>query len=181
MASRSYDKVVDICDQLMLQVKYPQNVGMGLFELQRDVCLAIQRSALPWLRFPFASSVENSAHDDSKLSSNDNGNVMGEESSGNISRGRVDNNTFISTNPDVGIRKHKEEGFQRHTTSLLHLESASSNSLPGNGNGSITQKLRVTNTQHGKKAIIMRIRISYKLNNKDMLEERQISNIPREI
>ncbi|CAH1428966.1 unnamed protein product, partial [Lactuca virosa] len=29
---------------------YPQNVGRGLFELQRDVCLAIQRSALPWLR-----------------------------------------------------------------------------------------------------------------------------------
>ncbi|CAH1438701.1 unnamed protein product [Lactuca virosa] len=42
----------------------------------------------------------------------------------------------------------------------LHLEPASSNSLPGNGNGSITQKLRVTNTQHGKKAIIMHIRIS---------------------
>ncbi|CAH1414320.1 unnamed protein product [Lactuca virosa] len=63
----------------------------------------------------------------------------------------------------------------------LHLEPASSNSLPGSGNGSITQKLRVTNTQHGKKAIIMRIRISYKLNNKDMLEEGQISNIPREI
>ncbi|XP_042756428.1 AP-1 complex subunit gamma-2-like [Lactuca sativa] len=63
----------------------------------------------------------------------------------------------------------------------MHLEPASSNSLPGSGNDSITQKLRVTNTQHGKKAIIMRIRISYKLNNKDMLEEGQISNIPREI
>ncbi|CAI9275788.1 unnamed protein product [Lactuca saligna] len=47
----------------------------------------------------------------------------------------------------------------------LHLEPASSNSLPGSGNGSITQKLRVTNTQHGKKAIIMRIRISYKYDN----------------
>ncbi|CAI9260641.1 unnamed protein product [Lactuca saligna] len=32
----------------------------------------------------------------------------------------------------------------------LHLEPASSNSLPANGNGSITQKLRVTNTQNGK-------------------------------
>ncbi|GJR91636.1 AP-1 complex subunit gamma-2-like protein isoform X2 [Tanacetum coccineum] len=32
----------------------------------------------------------------------------------------------------------------------LHLEPASSNTLAGNGNGSITQKLRVTNSQHGK-------------------------------
>ncbi|PWA92212.1 adaptor protein complex AP-1, gamma subunit [Artemisia annua] len=61
----------------------------------------------------------------------------------------------------------------------LHLEPASSNTLPGNGNGSITQKLRVTNNQHGKKSLVMRIRISYKLNNKDMLEEGQISNFPR--
>ncbi|KAD4983198.1 hypothetical protein E3N88_19869 [Mikania micrantha] len=32
----------------------------------------------------------------------------------------------------------------------LHLEPASSNTLPGGGNGSITQKLQVTNNQHGK-------------------------------
>ncbi|KAJ0638194.1 putative adaptor protein complex AP-1, gamma subunit [Helianthus annuus] len=63
----------------------------------------------------------------------------------------------------------------------LHLEPASSNTLPGNGNGSITQKLRVTNNQHGKKSLVMRIRISYKLNNKDMLEEGQISNFPRDL
>ncbi|XP_071736458.1 AP-1 complex subunit gamma-2-like isoform X2 [Rutidosis leptorrhynchoides] len=61
----------------------------------------------------------------------------------------------------------------------LNLEPASSNNLPANGNGSITQKLRVTNNQHGKKSLVMRIRISYKLNNKDMLEEGQISNFPR--
>ncbi|KAI7728835.1 hypothetical protein M8C21_023814 [Ambrosia artemisiifolia] len=63
----------------------------------------------------------------------------------------------------------------------LHLEPASSNTLPGSGNGSITQKLRVTNNQHGKKSLVMRIRISYKLNNKDMLEEGQISNFPRDL
>ncbi|KAL8269075.1 hypothetical protein R6Q59_002873 [Mikania micrantha] len=63
----------------------------------------------------------------------------------------------------------------------LHLEPASSNTLPGGGNGSITQKLQVTNNQHGKKSLIMRIRISYKLNNKDMLEEGQISNFPRDL
>nr|XP_043624267.1 AP-1 complex subunit gamma-2-like [Erigeron canadensis]XP_043624268.1 AP-1 complex subunit gamma-2-like [Erigeron canadensis] len=63
----------------------------------------------------------------------------------------------------------------------LHLEPASSNTLPGSGNGSITQKLRVTNNQHGKKSLVMRIRISYKLNNKEMLEEGQISNFPRDL
>ncbi|KAL8227507.1 hypothetical protein R6Q57_015091 [Mikania cordata] len=63
----------------------------------------------------------------------------------------------------------------------LHLEPASSNTLPGGGNGSITQKIQVTNNQHGKKSLIMRIRISYKLNNKDMLEEGQISNFPRDL
>ncbi|KAI3733533.1 hypothetical protein L6452_12976 [Arctium lappa] len=63
----------------------------------------------------------------------------------------------------------------------LHLEPASSNTLPGSGNGSITQKLHVTNRQHGKKSLVMRIRLSYKLNNKDILEEGQISNFPRDL
>ncbi|KAL8157124.1 AP-1 complex subunit gamma-2-like [Apium graveolens] len=60
----------------------------------------------------------------------------------------------------------------------LHLDPASSNTLPASGDGSITQKLRVTNSQHGKKSLVMRIRIAYKLNNKDVLEQGQISNFP---
>ncbi|CAA2954357.1 AP-1 complex subunit gamma-2-like [Olea europaea subsp. europaea] len=32
----------------------------------------------------------------------------------------------------------------------LHLDPASSNTLPASGNGSITQKLQLTNSQHGK-------------------------------
>ncbi|KAL3339238.1 hypothetical protein AABB24_028064 [Solanum stoloniferum] len=63
----------------------------------------------------------------------------------------------------------------------LQLDPASGNTLPANGNGSITQKLRITNSQHGKKALIMRIRISYKVNNKDVLEEGQVSNFPRDL
>ncbi|KAK3015572.1 hypothetical protein RJ639_007745 [Escallonia herrerae] len=63
----------------------------------------------------------------------------------------------------------------------LHLDPASSNSLPESGNGSITQKLRLTNSQHGKKALVMRIRINYKVNSKDTLEEGQISNFPRDL
>ncbi|CAI9286696.1 unnamed protein product [Lactuca saligna] len=40
------------------------------------------------------------------------------QSSGKVSRGQVDNNTFISTNPDVGIRKHKKEGFHLYKSGL---------------------------------------------------------------
>ncbi|KAK1365772.1 AP-1 complex subunit gamma [Heracleum sosnowskyi] len=60
----------------------------------------------------------------------------------------------------------------------LHLDPASSNVLPASGNGSIIQKLRVVNSQHGKKSLVMRIRIAYKLNDKDVKEEGQISNFP---
>ncbi|QHO41436.1 hypothetical protein HN51_007343 [Arachis hypogaea] len=63
----------------------------------------------------------------------------------------------------------------------LHLDPASSNTLPAAGNGSVTQSLKVTNSQHGKKNLVMRIRIAYKLNGKDTLEEGQINNFPREL
>lgn len=63
----------------------------------------------------------------------------------------------------------------------LHLDSASGNTLPASGNGSITQNLRVTNSLHGKKPLVMRIRIAYKMNNKDVLEEGQINNFPRDL
>ncbi|KAK4263261.1 hypothetical protein QN277_028698 [Acacia crassicarpa] len=63
----------------------------------------------------------------------------------------------------------------------LHLDPASGHALPASGDGSITQTLRVTNTQHGKKNLIMRMRIAYKVNGKDTLEEGQINNFPREL
>ncbi|CAM8878488.1 unnamed protein product [Rhodiola kirilowii] len=63
----------------------------------------------------------------------------------------------------------------------LDLDPASSNTLPASGTGSISQSLRVTNSQHGKKAIVMRFRIAYKLNDKDMLEEGQINNFPHNL
>ncbi|XP_023643387.1 AP-1 complex subunit gamma-2 isoform X2 [Capsella rubella] len=61
----------------------------------------------------------------------------------------------------------------------LHLDPASSNTLPANG--SIKQTMRVTNSQHGKKPIVMRMRVGYKINGKDVLEEGQINNFPRGI
>ncbi|MFQ6652155.1 hypothetical protein Gotur_024153 [Gossypium turneri] len=63
----------------------------------------------------------------------------------------------------------------------LHLDPASSSTLPASGNGSITQSMKVTNSQHGKKSLVMRIRIAYKINNKDVVKEGQFSNFPSDL
>ncbi|XP_020244626.1 AP-1 complex subunit gamma-2-like [Asparagus officinalis] len=60
----------------------------------------------------------------------------------------------------------------------LHLDPASSSTLPASGTGSITQTLTVTNSQHGQKALAMRIRVAYKVDNQDKLEQGQVSNFP---
>ncbi|TVU12390.1 hypothetical protein EJB05_46031 [Eragrostis curvula] len=60
----------------------------------------------------------------------------------------------------------------------LRLDPASSSTLPASGNGSVTQSLTVTNNQHGQKPLAMRIRVSYKVNGEDRLEQGQISNFP---
>ncbi|KAK0572991.1 hypothetical protein LWI29_001487 [Acer saccharum] len=85
--------------------------------------------------------------------------------------------TFTNLSPNV----YTDFIFQAAVPKFLqlHLDPASNNTLPASGTGSVTQTLRVTNNQHGKKSLVMRIRIAYKLNNKDVLEEGQISNFPR--
>ncbi|KAL6912296.1 hypothetical protein ACP4OV_001101 [Aristida adscensionis] len=60
----------------------------------------------------------------------------------------------------------------------LRLDPASGNTVPAGGNGSVTQGLNVTNNQHGQKPLAMRIRISYKVNGEDRLEQGQVSNFP---
>ncbi|CAN0924042.1 AP-1 complex subunit gamma-2 [Linum grandiflorum] len=87
--------------------------------------------------------------------------------------------TFTNLSPDVLT----DFVFQAAVPKFLqlNLDPASGNSLPASGNGTITQNLRVTNNQHGKKSLVMRIRISYKNEGKDVLEEGQISNFPRDL
>ncbi|KAF8369262.1 hypothetical protein HHK36_032729 [Tetracentron sinense] len=63
----------------------------------------------------------------------------------------------------------------------LLLDPASSNTLPASGDGSITQSLRVTNSQHGKKPLAMRIRIAYKINKEDVTEQGQVNNFPPDL
>uniref|UniRef100_A0A5B6Z6S4 AP-1 complex subunit gamma n=1 Tax=Davidia involucrata TaxID=16924 RepID=A0A5B6Z6S4_DAVIN len=87
--------------------------------------------------------------------------------------------TFTNKSPNV----YTDFIFQAAVPKFLqlHLDPASGNTLPASDNESITQTLRVTNSQHGKKSLVMRMRISYKMNNKDVLEEGQINNFPREL
>ncbi|KAL0421337.1 UNVERIFIED_CONTAM: AP-1 complex subunit gamma-2 [Sesamum latifolium] len=84
---------------------------------------------------------------------------------------------FVNKSPDI----YSNFVFQAAVPKFLqlHMDPASGNTLPASGNGSITQKLRVSNSQHGKKSLVMRMRISYKVNDKDVLEEGQVSNFPR--
>ncbi|KAG2654759.1 hypothetical protein PVAP13_1NG500600 [Panicum virgatum] len=60
----------------------------------------------------------------------------------------------------------------------LKLDPASGNTVPANGNGSVTQGLNVTNNQQGQKPLAMRIRMSYKVNGEDRLEQGQVNNFP---
>uniref|UniRef100_A0A0E0K6I2 AP-1 complex subunit gamma n=1 Tax=Oryza punctata TaxID=4537 RepID=A0A0E0K6I2_ORYPU len=60
----------------------------------------------------------------------------------------------------------------------LRLDPASGNIVPASGNGSVTQGFSVTNSQHGQKPLAMRIRMSYKVNGEDRLEQGQVSNFP---
>ncbi|KAM0851907.1 hypothetical protein ACQ4PT_052117 [Festuca glaucescens] len=60
----------------------------------------------------------------------------------------------------------------------LRLDPASGNVVPASGKGSVTQGFNVTNSQHGQKPLAMRIRMSYKVNGEDRLEQGQVSNFP---
>ncbi|KAL6547258.1 hypothetical protein OROMI_022979 [Orobanche minor] len=86
---------------------------------------------------------------------------------------------FLNKSPDI----YSNFIFQAAVPKFLqlHLNSASSNTLPASGNGPITQMLRISNSQHGKKSPVMRIRISYKANDKVVLEEGQVSNFPHNL
>lgn len=60
----------------------------------------------------------------------------------------------------------------------LQLEPASSNVLPQQGEGVITQNIMVQNNMHGQKNLAMKLRIGYKVNNQDALEQAQVNNFP---
>jgi AP-1 complex subunit gamma-1 len=58
----------------------------------------------------------------------------------------------------------------------LQLQSPSSNLVPANNNGAVTQVIKVNNPQ--KQALRMRIRVSYNLNGTTVTEQGEVSNFP---
>ncbi|KAL3677813.1 hypothetical protein R1sor_020769 [Riccia sorocarpa] len=61
----------------------------------------------------------------------------------------------------------------------LQLEPASASVLPASGGGVITQTINVTNTMRGQKSLLMKLRIIYKVDGQDKVEQGQVSNFPQ--
>ena len=59
----------------------------------------------------------------------------------------------------------------------LKLDPASGNTLSA-GAASVTQKLRVTNGQHGSKPLMLRLRLSYTVNDKATTDQVEVKNLP---
>lgn len=60
----------------------------------------------------------------------------------------------------------------------LRLDPASGNALGPNSSSTATQNLHVTNTMHGQKPLVMRLRIAYTRNGEAKLEQAEIKNFP---
>jgi AP-1 complex subunit gamma-1 len=60
----------------------------------------------------------------------------------------------------------------------LQLEPATSSTLPASGSGSVTQVIRLTNSMHKQKALVMKMKVTYKCNGQIILEQGQVNNFP---
>uniref|UniRef100_A0A7I4AYD3 AP-1 complex subunit gamma n=1 Tax=Physcomitrium patens TaxID=3218 RepID=A0A7I4AYD3_PHYPA len=60
----------------------------------------------------------------------------------------------------------------------LQLDPATGGSLPAYSNNSVTQVIRLTNNMHGQKALVMKLRVSYKVNGQNVLDQGQVNNFP---
>eukprot|EP00271_Cylindrocystis_brebissonii_P016401 TRINITY_DN3990_c1_g1_i1.p1 TRINITY_DN3990_c1_g1~~TRINITY_DN3990_c1_g1_i1.p1 ORF type:complete len:916 (+),score=200.04 TRINITY_DN3990_c1_g1_i1:218-2965(+) len=60
----------------------------------------------------------------------------------------------------------------------LQLEPASGSVLPPFSNAGITQTIQVLNSMHGQKSLVMKLRISFKLNGQEVIEQGQVSQFP---
>ncbi|XP_024366847.1 AP-1 complex subunit gamma-2 isoform X2 [Physcomitrium patens] len=58
------------------------------------------------------------------------------------------------------------------------LEPATSGILSANSSNLVTQVIKLTNNMHGQKALVMKLRVSYKVNGNNVLEQGQVNNFP---
>lgn len=59
----------------------------------------------------------------------------------------------------------------------LTMSPSSSNVIPPNKSGEVTQKIKLDNSLHGQKKVMIRVRISYVLDGKPVTEQAQIDNM----
>jgi AP-1 complex subunit gamma-1 len=60
----------------------------------------------------------------------------------------------------------------------VKLEPASSSTLPAGGAGSATQAIRVKNSMHGQKTLVMRLRISFSRGGQQVVEQAEVNGFP---
>lgn len=70
--------------------------------------------------------------------------------------------------------------FQAAVPKYLKLEMlpASSTTIAGNSNGAVTQEIRVSNSMHGEKNIMLKLKIVYSAGGKPVEEMAQVANFP---
>jgi AP-1 complex subunit gamma-1 len=56
--------------------------------------------------------------------------------------------------------------------------SKTANFLPANSSNTVSQVIKVTNNAHGQKALVMKLKVSYKVNGQPVLEQGQVNNFP---
>lgn len=58
------------------------------------------------------------------------------------------------------------------------MQPPSGTTIPGNSTELVSQEIRVTNSQQGTKNVILKLKISYKVNGNDVVEQATVSNFP---
>jgi len=65
------------------------------------------------------------------------------------------------------------------TVMQLVLSPASSNVIPPNNSGAIMQNIQVSNSMHGQKSLVMRLKIAYKIGGNQCSEEATVNTFPQ--
>lgn len=60
----------------------------------------------------------------------------------------------------------------------MQMQPASASAVPAGGAGSVTQLLKLANSMHGQKPIVMRIKVEYALAGNKVSETGEVSNFP---
>lgn len=60
----------------------------------------------------------------------------------------------------------------------LKLEPATGTVLPALGATSVTQSIHISNSMHGQKPLVMRLRLNFSKNGQPVMQQVEVSNFP---